>query len=407
MAPPRLLASISTSPSGGCSSRDVTLPFWTCLAALALLYALRPADPAFAADAALQRTYAPPRLEPTLECLRALMAPPYVVPPRAFSWAVLREHVLCAQFAARCALANIVGLAFYFGFASLMHRLFPRRPAVNGRERAQWDLSRWDSDLSLGVLSIVCGTPFQQGFMVLKEQFGLSLAYASIEGGRLALPAWLPAPLGGAALEGWAWWALSIPVYLALFDLTFYWTHLILHWGPVYTHFHANHHAFRPPTAWSGIAVDPVENILTGMMPLHVPLFLLPFHLHTVFAVNIVLMAWATLLHSGCETPGGWLFIGPADHNVHHARGLENRNFSAIFSVWDWAFGTLDREGWTQDSLRPFWFGTDSAGVAPAAKGKVRGRAASVSSSAAAEEPRPPPAAVPSPRRRAGGRGTA
>ena len=45
MAP--LASSISTSPSGGCSSRDVTFPFVACLSALAAMYALAPADPGF------------------------------------------------------------------------------------------------------------------------------------------------------------------------------------------------------------------------------------------------------------------------------------------------------------------------------------------------------------------------
>ena len=168
------------------------------------------------------------------------------------------------------------------------------------------------------------------------------------------------------------------------------WTHLILHWGPVYRHFHANHHAFRPPTAWSGIAIDPVENVLTGMMPLHIPLFFLPFHLHTVFAVNIVLLGWATLLHSGCGVPGGWLFIGPQDHNVHHARGLENRNFSAIFSCYDLLFGTLDREGWTQNAMVPFWTAEDREKASDKAVAAVGSIGAGL-----ADDPAPAPAPAP------------
>jgi hypothetical protein len=162
-------------------------------------------------------------------------------------------------------------------------------------------------------------------------------------------------------------------------------------WGPIYRTFHANHHAFRPPTAWSGIAIDPVENVLTGMMPLHIPLFFLPFHLHTVFAINIVLLGWATFLHSGCGLAGGWLFIGPQDHNVHHARGLENRNFSAIFSGWDWLFGTLDREGWTRDAFIPYWTAEDrakaAAAAATASSGSKAGKVSSAAATAADEDP--------------------
>ena len=130
------------------------------------------------------------------------------------------------------------------------------------------------------------------------------------------------------------------------------------------------------------------------MMPLHIPLFFLPFHLHTVFAVNIVLLGWATLLHSGCGVPGGWLFIGPRDHNVHHARGLENRNFSAIFSCYDLLFGTLDREGWTQNAMVPFWTAEDREKAADKA-------VAAVGSSGAALADDPAPAPAPAPARAA------
>lgn len=386
-----LASSISTSPSGGCSSRDVTFPFFACLSALLAMYALAPADPGFRVppdSPAARPARAPAPLELSLAGLQALMELRFVVPPLAFSWGALAERVLTAHFAARTAVAGLAGLAMYLLFATAMHALFPRRPVVNKRERAMFDLSRWDSDLSLGVLGIVCGSPIQQGFVVLKESFGFSLAYANIADGRVELP-------GGLVLEGWAWWAVSLPVYLVLFDLVFYWTHLILHWGPVYRTFHANHHAFRPPTAWSGIAIDPVENVLTGMMPLHIPLFLLPFHLHTVFAINIVLLGWATLLHSGCGVAGGWLFIGPQDHNVHHARGLENRNFSAIFSGYDWLFGTLDREGWTQNAMVPFWTSEDRARAAAAS---AKGAAAAKKSLGDAGEEDPAPLAAPAAR---------
>ena len=222
------LSSISSSPSGGCSSRDVAFPFVACLAAQAALFAL--GRNGFDAPAASPAARPPPLapLEFSLEGLRVLMEPAFLNPPRPLSWDALGERVLTAHFVARCVVAGAAGLVMYLAFASLLHALFPRRPIVAGRERNIFALGRWDSDLSLGILGIVCGSPIQQCFMVCKEQFGLSLAYAHVADGRVLLPAWLPAPLGGLALEGWTWWAISIPVYLVLFDLVFYWTHLIL-----------------------------------------------------------------------------------------------------------------------------------------------------------------------------------
>lgn len=164
---------------------------------------------------------------------------------------------------------------------------------------------------------------------------------------------------------------ISIPLYLVLWDLTFYITHLFLHWEPIYRLSHCNHHAFRPPVAWSGIAIDPFETIFSGILPYIVPLFVVPFHLHTVYAVNILLVGWATMLHSSCPWQGNWLMIGARDHNVHHARGKMNTNFAAIFKIWDRMFGTLDT------TTVPYWYVGEQAGV----KGTVDTTSSSSSSS--------------------------
>ena len=54
----------------------------------------------------------------------------------------------------------------------------------------------------------------------------------------------------------------------------------------------------------SGVAIDPFETILSGILPYTVPLFFFPFHLWTVYAINMVLMFWATLVHSSVPWSG-------------------------------------------------------------------------------------------------------
>ena len=341
---------ILNSGSGrGTETKDTAGPFFSCLAALTLLYAISPIPPRGAKELTLSAVSA---------------------------------EIFSSTFVLRCVIGGAVGLVFYFMFAALVHFFYPRKPVVGGVERNIFDIMMWNSDISLGILGIVCGSPILQSFMILQEQFGVSLMYDDVASGKLTIPF-----TSIVLLEGWTWIFAQIPIYLVLFDLVFYWTHLILHWGPVYTYFHANHHAFRPPTAWSGIAIDPVENILTGMMPYHCPLFLLPFNKYVIFSVNIILVGWATLLHSGCHISGGWLFIGPMDHNVHHARGLENMNFSAIFSIWDLVFGTLDREGWTQNAMVPFWVRSERDSIANHVKNVVKEKSAKTSSRRASSIP--------------------
>jgi sterol desaturase/sphingolipid hydroxylase (fatty acid hydroxylase superfamily) len=141
---------------------------------------------------------------------------------------------------------------------------------------------------------------------------------------------------------------VQIPVYLLLWDATFYVLHRwVLHLPLFYKLSHVNHHVYRPPTAWSGIAIDPFDVIFEGIAPYLVPLFCrLPFHEHTVNAVNAVLMLHALILHSSChreysELPligpfMGWLMISPVGHNMHHNYGEKNAcNFGAIFKIFD------------------------------------------------------------------------
>jgi len=171
---------------------------------------------------------------------------------------------------------------------------------------------------------------------------------------------------------------LQVPVYLLLWDLTFYVLHRwLLHHPLLYQHLHAKHHAFRPPTAWSGIAVDPLDVVFEGILPYTVPLFVgrcagLPFHEYTVNAVNALLTLHALVLHSACHrrydelSPFlGWLMISPIGHNMHHQYGERNAcNFAPIFQIWDRLGGTLNE-------AEPFWWKSDrEAKAAKAAKAR-------------------------------------
>jgi sterol desaturase/sphingolipid hydroxylase (fatty acid hydroxylase superfamily) len=181
----------------------------------------------------------------------------------------------------------------------------------------------------LAILSLAFGTPVIQGFGRAHEKWGILLTYTSI-----SEQSW-----DGAG--GWLYYAASIPIYLLIWDFFFYILHLALHMEPIYSYSHANHHAFRPPVAWSGIAIDPIEQFFSGIGPYVIPLFIAPFHLYTVYAINVCLMGWALYLHSAAPHKGGWLFMAPAYHNKHHEMGINNGNYGAIFKIYDRIFGTL------------------------------------------------------------------
>lgn len=109
-------------------------------------------------------------------------------------------------------------------------------------------------------------------------------------------------------------------------------------------------------------------------LPYVFPLFCgLPFHEHTVYAVNAALTLHACIMHSACHrtydelgsfagcqlptrrilrrasrlTPGfrhaAGLMISPKGHNMHHNFGERNAcNFGAIFKIYDRLGGTLN-----------------------------------------------------------------
>lgn len=226
----------------------------------------------------------------------------------------------------QCAISCGIAILFYVISASTVHRLFSRKVNrdIVGR------------DMRLGIISVVFGTPVIQGFALLSEQYHIGHMYKDI------------------GERGYLYWLISMPLYVLLWDLVFYVTHLILHVPLVYRKSHFRHHAFRPPVAWSGIAIDPFETILSGILPYTLPLLVLPVHIYTVYALNMLLLIWATVLHSSANWLGNAIWIGTRDHNLHHAYGLKNYNFAAVFSFWDRLFGTLNR------SVQPPWWGQDA-----------------------------------------------
>ena len=203
----------------------------------------------------------------------------------------------------------------------------------------------WSSDFALAVISLAVGSPISAGMGIAHTQWCVMGTYL----GGAHLEPWLAHPWGLAPPAALAYWLASIPAYMLIWDFHFYWLHLCLHMEPVYSWSHANHHAFKPPVAWSGIAIDPVEQLFSGIGPYLLPMLLpvpfvgyLPFHLPTVYVINICLVAWAAFLHSSSPNAGSWLFMGPIYHNRHHATGrLRSGNYGAIFKVYDRLFGTL------------------------------------------------------------------
>src|SRR5690242_7728052 len=123
------------------------------------------------------------------------------------------------EFLLRCTISGAIACTLYLVSAGIMAHFHGRK--------VHRDVVR--HDVKLGFVSLLFGSPVLQGFAWIHERWGISRVYP------------------GFADKGWLWWAASIPLYLLLWDLTFYLTHLVLHHPWVFRVSHFRHHKCPPP----------------------------------------------------------------------------------------------------------------------------------------------------------------
>jgi lathosterol oxidase len=132
---------------------------------------------------------------------------------------------------------------------------------------------------------------------------------------------------------------------LALYDFGAWLSHRIVHRSAFLWRAHKVHHA-SPHLDWlAAFRMHPIElAIRHGLSP--VLLLLLGFPLAHVSAASILAGGWAALVHANLDVRWRaleWLLVTPRLHHLHHAPATSDRNFGAIFSVWDRLAGRLVR----------------------------------------------------------------
>jgi sterol desaturase/sphingolipid hydroxylase (fatty acid hydroxylase superfamily) len=146
------------------------------------------------------------------------------------------------------------------------------------------------------------------------------------------------APLGGLHL------AVRIIVALVVIDFTLYWLHRAMH-SRLLWNTHRFHHCVTE--------MDWLKGIYTSGT--HIALYLAPQILigYYLFGFTRIEMAFAVVIgyfvqlwqHANVTIETGalkYLFVTPQSHRIHHALSVavRDRNFGAVFSVWDVLFGT-------------------------------------------------------------------
>lgn len=151
-------------------------------------------------------------------------------------------------------------------------------------------------------------------------------------------------------------------IYWVLVDFITYWWHRWLHSSATLWAFHSVHHSQEEMSFISSYRLHPIEQLTQNLIMI-VPLLIMGVPTWTWLPLYGVMVMFEAAQHSALDWGYGkayYLVVSPRFHAVHHSVDPRHhhRNFSKIFSVWDFLFGT----GLTVNE-RPRRFGVDGLPV--------------------------------------------
>lgn len=141
------------------------------------------------------------------------------------------------------------------------------------------------------------------------------------------------------------WWTWVVAVIAT--DLVFYVSHRAMHRFNLLWTVHAVHHQSEQYNLLVGVRVAWFSVYLSWVF--YLPLAMVGMTVPIVLAARGVGAVYQFVLHTrwvGSLGPLEWLLMTPSHHRVHHGTdpGYVDRNFAAIFIVWDRWFGTFTPE---------------------------------------------------------------
>jgi Delta7-sterol 5-desaturase len=222
------------------------------------------------------------------------------------------------------------GLAMYWGISGAFELIYYRARRARA---AEWKCQpkRWLSprmqrqQILLGTANVVLASIASGFFAAYLAGGGASAVYFD------------------ASAHGLAYTAISTVVYFLLTDAGLYAAHRLLHRPILFRLIHRWHHRYTSPTAFTSMAMHPVE-LLTYQSVMLLPLFVLPVHVAGLIFVLVYQNYVAMVDHSGINLHS-WLPWQPPTrfHDDHHV--YFHVNYGQNMGLWDWLFGTYRREG--------------------------------------------------------------
>jgi sterol desaturase/sphingolipid hydroxylase (fatty acid hydroxylase superfamily) len=150
-------------------------------------------------------------------------------------------------------------------------------------------------------------------------------------------------------IAAWPVWG-QIVIAVLVADFIRWFHHLLRHKVILFWCFHTVHHSQRDMNLFTDLRVHPVERLIEASVAF------IPFlSLRTDVAVAslsgwFLFGSWyARFYHSNIKTNLGvlrYILVTPQSHRIHHSRKMahQGKNFGAIFSIWDYLFGTQYRK---------------------------------------------------------------
>jgi sterol desaturase/sphingolipid hydroxylase (fatty acid hydroxylase superfamily) len=142
---------------------------------------------------------------------------------------------------------------------------------------------------------------------------------------------------------------LAFVLFLIVYDLVRYVAHVLLHKVPFLWEYHKVHHAATEMTILAGSRVSLRELGFTYITELVILVWFLGLtNPGTVYAILLARRFIDVFQHSDIEWDYGWfgyLLASPRYHRVHHSSDPADydSNYSDIFPIWDFIFGTYNR----------------------------------------------------------------
>jgi sterol desaturase/sphingolipid hydroxylase (fatty acid hydroxylase superfamily) len=145
-------------------------------------------------------------------------------------------------------------------------------------------------------------------------------------------------------LPGWVRFLIGI----LLVDLLYWIQHYLHHKIPFLWKLHSLHHSQTELNFFTDFRYHVLEYIVRHTV-LIIPLLVLKIDVPVIAVVAITQRWYSRFYHGNIRTnlgPLRYFLVTPQSHRIHHSIELQDadRNFGAIFSIWDYLFGTASRD---------------------------------------------------------------